>query len=173
MPRSNPYLFTIHYHLPPDIRRIVTHPLQAAFFSDLNRKGLCSCDSEYFELSAIPYQVLTGAEDSGEPQYHENCLRVLYYAYLRSTYLASHILYTYKCEVVRLHVIKEYRGSRGTAPLGLNLGARWGKWSPSHFGRFIHGERTPAPIVYEAGWSPDPLWTFVLEGENSFPSAGI
>lgn len=56
MPRSNPYLFTIHYHLSPDIRRIVSHPLEPPLFSDLNMRGLCSCDSEYLELSALPYQ---------------------------------------------------------------------------------------------------------------------
>jgi hypothetical protein len=56
MSRSNPYVFTIYYHLPPDIRRVVTHPLQAPYFSNLNMRGLCSCDLEYFELSAIPSQ---------------------------------------------------------------------------------------------------------------------
>jgi len=88
-----------------------------------------------FRTFCFALPVLQGAEESGEPQYYENCLCVLCYPFVLSTYLASHILYTYKCEVVRLHAIKEYRGSRDTAPLGLNLGARWGEWSPSHSGR--------------------------------------
>ena len=90
--------------------------------------------------------VLPGAEESGESQYYENCLRVLGYPFVRFTYLASHTLYTYKCEVVRLHAIKEYRRSRGTAPLGLNLGARWGDWSLSHSGRFTSKKEPRHPL---------------------------
>jgi hypothetical protein len=90
--------------------------------------------------------LLLGAEESEEPQYYENCLLVLYYPFVRSTYLASRILYTYKCEVVRLHATTEYKGSRGTAPLGLNLGARWGEWSPSHSGRFNSWKETRHPL---------------------------
>jgi hypothetical protein len=37
--------------------------------------------------------------------------------------------------------------------------------------RFIPGERTPVPVVQEAGWAPEPVWTQRLK-EKSFPSAG-
>jgi hypothetical protein len=33
--------------------------------------------------------------------------------------------------------------------------------------RFTPGERTPVPIVQEAGWAPEPVWTQRLD-ENSF-----
>jgi len=97
-----------------------------------------------------PLPMLPGAEEIGEPQCYENCVCVLCYPFVRSTYLASHILYTYKCEVVRLHAIKEYRGSRDTAPLGLNLGARWVEWSPSHSGRLTSKEEPRTHWV--GGW---------------------
>jgi hypothetical protein len=36
--------------------------------------------------------------------------------------------------------------------------------------RFTPGERTPVPILYEAGWAPEPVWTQRLE-EKSFAPA--
>jgi hypothetical protein len=39
-----------------------------------------------------------------------------------------------------------------------NLGARWGGWSMPRPGRFTSG-KDPAPILYEAGWAPGPVWT--------------
>jgi hypothetical protein len=43
-----------------------------------------------------------------------------------------------------------------------------GEWSASRPGRdFTPGERTAVPIVQEAGWAPEPIWTQTLE-ENSF-----
>jgi hypothetical protein len=37
--------------------------------------------------------------------------------------------------------------------------------------RFAPGERTPVPIVHEAGWASELVWTQRLEGK-SFASAG-
>jgi hypothetical protein len=47
-----------------------------------------------------------------------------------------------------------------------------GEWSASHPGRaFTPEERTPLPIVQEAGWAPEPVWTQRVE-EKSFAPAG-
>jgi hypothetical protein len=35
------------------------------------------------------------------------------------------------------------------------------------------GERTPVPIVHEAGWALEPVWTQRLEEKSSFPPPGI
>ena len=37
-----------------------------------------------------------------------------------------------KCKVILVLTMKAYRGSRGVAPLILNLGTRWCKWSALH-----------------------------------------
>jgi hypothetical protein len=34
-----------------------------------------------------------------------------------------------------------------------------GEWSASRPGRFTPGKKTPVPIVYEVGWTPEPVWT--------------
>jgi hypothetical protein len=44
----------------------------------------------------------------------------------------------------------------------LDLGTRWGMSGQRH---------SPVPIVQEAGWAPEPVWTQRLEGK-SFASAG-
>jgi hypothetical protein len=47
-----------------------------------------------------------------------------------------------------------------------------GEWSASRPGRALPlGKGPPVPIVQEAGWAPEPVWTQRLE-ENSFASAG-
>jgi hypothetical protein len=49
-----------------------------------------------------------------------------------------------------------------------DLGSRWGEWSASRPGRALPPEKgPPVPIVQEAGWAPEPVWTQRLE-ENSF-----
>jgi hypothetical protein len=46
-----------------------------------------------------------------------------------------------------------------------------GEWSASRLGRaFTHGKGPPVPIVQEAGWAPEPVWTQRLE-EKSFAPA--
>jgi hypothetical protein len=47
-----------------------------------------------------------------------------------------------------------------------------GEWPASRPGRaFTPGERTPVPIVQEAGRAPEPVWTQRLD-EKSFAPAG-
>jgi hypothetical protein len=54
----------------------------------------------------------------------------------------------------------------------LNLGTRWGEWSASYPGRALTpGKGPPVPIVQEAGWASEPVWTQRIE-EKSFASAG-
>jgi hypothetical protein len=50
----------------------------------------------------------------------------------------------------------------------LDLGTRWGEWSGSLPVRALG---PTVPIVQEAGWAPEPVWTQRLE-ERSFASAG-
>jgi hypothetical protein len=47
-----------------------------------------------------------------------------------------------------------------------------GEWSASRPGRALPpGKGPPVPIVQEAGWAPEPVWTQRLE-EKSFATAG-
>jgi hypothetical protein len=47
-----------------------------------------------------------------------------------------------------------------------------GEWSASRPGRALPpGKGPPVPIVQEAGWAPEPVWTQMLE-EKSFAPAG-
>jgi hypothetical protein len=47
------------------------------------------------------------------------------------------------------------------------------EWSASRPGRvLLPGEGPPVPIVQEAGWAPEPVWTQRLE-EKSFAPAGV
>jgi hypothetical protein len=49
----------------------------------------------------------------------------------------------------------------------------WGEWSASRPGSALaSGEGPPAPIVQEAGWAPEQVWTQRLE-EKSFALPGI
>jgi hypothetical protein len=46
----------------------------------------------------------------------------------------------------------------------------WGEWSASRPDRALHpGEGPPVPIVQEAGWAPEPVWTQSLEEKYSAP----
>jgi hypothetical protein len=50
----------------------------------------------------------------------------------------------------------------------LNLGTRWGEWLASRPGRALPpGKGPPVPIVQEAGWAPEPVWTQRLEEKSS------
>jgi hypothetical protein len=49
-----------------------------------------------------------------------------------------------------------------------NLCTRWGEWSASRPGRTLLPRKgPPVPIVYEAGWAPEPVWTQRIQ-EKSF-----
>jgi hypothetical protein len=57
-------------------------------------------------------------------------------------------------------------GERSIAPT--HCQPRWGEWSALRPGRALTpGKGPPVPIVQEAGWVPDPVWTQKLE-EISF-----
>jgi hypothetical protein len=48
-----------------------------------------------------------------------------------------------------------------------------GEWSASRLGRALPpGKGPPVPIVQEAGWAPEPVWTQRFE-EKSLPLPGI
>ena len=70
-------------------------------------------------------------------------------------------------KVVPVHAMKAYGGSRGIAPLILNLDTRR-EWFSSH----PSTSRTPGPNEYEDGWAPEPIWTF-WKRDKSVASAGI
>jgi hypothetical protein len=76
--------------------------------------------------------------------------------------------YTNKAKAVPLHAMKVLWGEQVLLLLIHNVGPRWG-WvvSVTPLPRFIPGERTSVPIVQEAGWAPEPVWTQRIE-EKSF-----
>jgi hypothetical protein len=48
-----------------------------------------------------------------------------------------------------------------------------GEWSASRPGRTLPpGKGAPVPIVQEAGWAPEPVWTQELK-KNPLPLSGI
>jgi hypothetical protein len=50
----------------------------------------------------------------------------------------------------------------------LNLAVDGGEWSASRLGRALPpGKGPPVPIIQEAGWSPEPVWTRWLEEKFS------
>jgi hypothetical protein len=50
----------------------------------------------------------------------------------------------------------------------LNLCTRWGEWSASRPGRALPlGKEPPVPIVQQAGWAPELVWTQRLEEKSS------
>jgi hypothetical protein len=53
----------------------------------------------------------------------------------------------------------------------LNSAPDGGEWSASRPGRALAPEKgPPVPIVQEAGWVPEPVWTQRLEEKSSAPS---
>jgi hypothetical protein len=78
-----------------------------------------------------------------------------------------------KSKAVPLHVI-EALGGRGVYLLhNLDLGTRRGVSGQRHAPAALlpPGKGPPVPIVQEAGWAPEPVWTKRLE-EKSFVPAG-
>jgi hypothetical protein len=67
---------------------------------------------------------------------------------------------------------RRLRGKEAQLLLILDHGTRWGEWSASRPGHALPpGKGPPVPIVQEAGWATEPVWTQRLE-EKSFASAG-
>jgi hypothetical protein len=73
--------------------------------------------------------------------------------------------------------MKALGGRGGIAPTHsrhTRVGARWGsEWSASRPGHVLApGKGPPVPIIQEAGWAPEPVWTQRLEEKSIFASAG-
>jgi hypothetical protein len=54
--------------------------------------------------------------------------------------------------------MKAYRGSRGIAPVILNLDDVVVNLTPRSF--YLRAKEPPVPIERAAGWAPGPFWTF-------------
>jgi hypothetical protein len=91
------------------------------------------------------------------------CLLLLanFYVYLR--------LYEGKDKAVH-NTPMEPKGGEEYSSYSFDLGTKWGEWSASRPGRTLClGEGAPVPIVQEAGWDPEPVWTQRLEGKVLSP----
>jgi hypothetical protein len=63
-------------------------------------------------------------------------------------------------KAVPLHAIQALGGRGVIALLILDLVTRWGEWSASRPGRALAQGKGPSePIVQDAGWAPEPVWT--------------
>jgi hypothetical protein len=78
-----------------------------------------------------------------------------------------------KAKAVPLHAMEALGGERRYSSYSLTTSAvDGGEWSASRRCRALPpGKGPPVPIVQEAGWAPEPVWTQRLE-EKSFASAG-
>jgi hypothetical protein len=60
--------------------------------------------------------------------------------------------------------MEELGGEEIQLLLFLDLGTRWSEWSTSRPGRALApGKGPPVPIVQEAGWASEQVWTQRLE----------
>ena len=76
---------------------------------------------------------------------------------------------TLKNKVVPVHDVKAYRGSRGIAPLIIDLRTRW-RWLVNFKAWLLYQrERTAVDIEQEAGWAPEPVWKVLQKGTNFSP----
>jgi hypothetical protein len=58
--------------------------------------------------------------------------------------------------------------------LVFDFGTRWGEWLESRPGRALPpGKGLPVPIVQEAGWAPEPVWTQRAGKKIVLPLPGI
>jgi len=62
--------------------------------------------------------------------------------------------------VLPVHAMKGHRGKRGIAPLILNLDTRRGSVVNFTPRPLFSWERTPIPAEKDAGWAPEPVWSF-------------
>jgi hypothetical protein len=76
--------------------------------------------------------------------------------------------------VVPLRSIEAHLGDRRYSSYSfLTSTLEGGEWSAARPGRALPpGKEPPVPIVQEAGWAPEPVWTQRLE-ENPLPLSGI
>jgi hypothetical protein len=66
----------------------------------------------------------------------------------------------------------EALGGRGYGSYSFTTSALdGGEWSASRPGRaLLPGRGPPVPILQEAGWAPEPVWTQRLEVKSSVPA---
>jgi hypothetical protein len=74
-----------------------------------------------------------------------------------------------KGKVVPLRSIEAHLGDRRYSSYSfLTSALEGGEWSESRSGRSLPpGKEPPVPIVQEAGWAPEPVWTQRLEEKSS------
>jgi len=77
---------------------------------------------------------------------------------------------TYAHVVLPVHTMKGDRGKRGIVPLILNLGTRRGS-AVNFTSRLLFSmERTPIPTEQDAGWTPQPVWSFWRREKSPAPT---
>jgi hypothetical protein len=73
-----------------------------------------------------------------------------------------------KAKAVPVHAIKALGGEEVSSYLFITSALDGGEWSASRRGRaLVPGKGPPVPIVQEAAWALEPVWTEKLE-EKSF-----
>jgi hypothetical protein len=84
---------------------------------------------------------------------------------LRSQFVIWFTLVIFKGKVVPLHAVDGAWGKRRySSYCFLTSAQEGGEWSASRPGRALPpGKEPPVPIVQEAGWDPEPVWTQRLE----------
>jgi hypothetical protein len=77
-----------------------------------------------------------------------------------------------KSKAVPLHAMEALGGERRYSSYSFTTSALDGdEWSASRPGRALPpGKGPPVPIVQEAGWAPEPVWTQRLEEKSSAPA---
>jgi hypothetical protein len=70
-----------------------------------------------------------------------------------------------------LHAVEEHGGERRYSSYSyLTSALDGGEWSSSRPGRALPpGKGPPVPILQEAEWAPEPVWTQGLEEKSSAP----
>jgi hypothetical protein len=84
----------------------------------------------------------------------------------------SHPIKKVQSKAFLVQALNAYRGSRGITPLILSLGTRWMSVVNITPRPLYPQERTLLQIEYEAGWAPEPVWTF-RRGEKALVPTGI
>jgi len=72
--------------------------------------------------------------------------------------------------VFPVHTMKGHREKRGIAPLILNPGTRWGSVVNFTPRLLFYWERTPIPTEQDAGWAPEPVWSFWRRDKSPAPT---
>jgi len=63
-------------------------------------------------------------------------------------------------KAISVYAMKEYKGSKVLTALILTFGVRW-RWMVNIMLLLLYpSDRTRVPTEQEAGWTPEPVWTF-------------